>query len=109
MASIQCRATGALHTHESVADVKDCFAYEAYCNSPEAEADARAEAEAEMAYERHLEDRGWMEAAAFEEWEASRGVIPFHVAAEMADARLRAEVGNAAADTLQRFRAAATR
>lgn len=87
LSSIKCRATGALHTHESVAEVKNCYAYEAYCNSPEAEADARAEAEAEMAYERHLEDRGWMEAAAFEEWEASRGVVQFRDAMEAAARR----------------------
>jgi hypothetical protein len=39
--------------------------------------------DAEMAYERYLEDggtNGWMETAAFEDWERSRGVVPFDVA-----------------------------
>ena len=39
------------------------------------EAQARAEYEAEMAYERHLEDRGWAEHAAFADYERSMGIF----------------------------------
>lgn len=77
--SIKCGCCREVHA--SVAEVKDCYAQEA---------DAAAEYAAEMAAERYYEEggaNGWMEAAAFEEWEAAHGMVPFHVAMAEADAR----------------------
>lgn len=51
------------------------WAYEDEC--------AAAELRAEMAYERHLEDRGWEEARAFEAWEASQGLLSYEDASGM--------------------------
>ena len=48
--------------------------------------EAAAEYAAEMRNERWFEDRGYWEAVAEEEWEAARGVVPFHVAMAEADA-----------------------
>jgi hypothetical protein len=48
------------------------------------DAEARAEQEAELAYERHLEDRGYWEARADEDYERQMGVIPFDEAMRQA-------------------------
>jgi hypothetical protein len=56
--------------HDSVETVGYC-----YSTSYEQEAQAEADAAAELAYERHLEDKGWQEAAAHRDWEASRGIF----------------------------------
>jgi hypothetical protein len=48
--------------------------------------EAAAEYAAEMAAERYFEDRGYWEAIAHDEWEAARGVVPFHVALAEAEA-----------------------
>jgi len=84
--AITCRATGAVHAHETVAEVKDCYDWKHYVDSGQAEADARAELAAEEAYERSFEDRGWAEAAAFADWEASRGLLSYEEARDLAGA-----------------------
>ncbi|WBB94129.1 hypothetical protein [Verrucosispora sp. WMMC514] len=61
--------------HESVTAVRDC-----YRRAAEEEAAAEADAAAELAAERALEDRGYWDARAQEDWEAAHGVIPFDVA-----------------------------
>ena len=45
---------------------------------------AEAEAAAELAYERHLEDRGWEEARAQEDYEARMGCLSFQEAYDQA-------------------------
>lgn len=92
--------TDEVHHHESVAQVRLCFArkddfglrsIEEKALLEQWDEEMRAEAEAEMAVERYYENRGAEEDYAFEEWEAARGVVPFHVAAEMAE---RARLGD---------------
>lgn len=61
--------------HDSVATVQHCYAVR-YSQ----EADQMAEQAVELAYERHLEDRGYEEARAQDEHEARNGVISFHQA-----------------------------
>lgn len=61
--------------HINVAAVREC-----YRRWRELEDDAKAEHDAEMAVERALEDRGYWEARAQEDYEAQMGVIPFDVA-----------------------------
>lgn len=82
-----------VHHHESVAQVRLCFARkdEFGLRSLEEEAleeqwgeEARAEYEAEMAVERYYENRGAEEDYAFEQWERDRGVIQFEDAYRMA-------------------------
>jgi hypothetical protein len=58
--------------HASPASVRECYRLTA-----EAIADQEAEIAAELAYERHLEDRGYWEARAQEDWEERHGVIQF--------------------------------
>lgn len=59
------------HQHDTIEQARQCehFAEE-----------ARDEFDADAAYERHLETRDWAEQAAFEDYEARMGVIPFDVA-----------------------------
>ena len=61
--------------HNSVAAVKLCYAITA-----EQVAEVEACAAAEQGYERYLEDRGYWEAQAQDDYEARMGVIPFDVA-----------------------------
>lgn len=83
---------GVTHHHETIAQVKLCFAREGGLRSLEEEAlleqwndEMRAEIEAEQAVERYYEDRGWAEALAQDEYEARMGVIPFDVAMRLAE------------------------
>lgn len=78
-----------VHHHESVAQVRLCFArkdefglrsLEELALEERWEDEARAEYEAERAAERYWEDRGWQEALAQDEYEARMGVVPFDVA-----------------------------
>lgn len=58
------------HTyHANPASVRECYRLAA-----EMEADEKAEAAAELAYERHLEDRGYWGARAQEQWEQAQGI-----------------------------------
>jgi hypothetical protein len=58
------------HTyHANPASVRECYRLTA-----EAIADQEAEIRAELAYERHLEDRGYEEARAQEAWEQTHGI-----------------------------------
>lgn len=87
MAQIRCgnrkahnQEIAAVHHHNCVADVRDCFAYPHGIPSIEEEL-AYYEDEPEdhydpdVAYERHLEGCMWQEYAAFAEWEAQMGLI----------------------------------
>ena len=73
------------HHHESVAQVRLCFARKEeglYSLEEEAlleqwEDEARAEREAEMAVERYFEDRGWEDAFTQREHEDRMGVVQF--------------------------------
>jgi hypothetical protein len=56
--------------HADAASVRECYRLTA-----EQDADSRAEIAAELAYERHLEDRGYWEARAQEDFERNHGVI----------------------------------
>jgi hypothetical protein len=61
------------HTyHANPASVRECYRLTA-----QMEADQAAEMTAELAYERHLEDRGYWDARAQEDWEERHGVIQF--------------------------------
>ena len=81
------------HHHQTRAQViLCCHRGQDYINSIEQDAENEefaaqqaAEIAAEMGYERMLEDRGWEEARAQEEYEMRMGVIPFDVA--LANAR----------------------
>ena len=55
--------------HANPASVRECYRLTA-----EAIADQEAEIRAEQALERYLEDRGYDEARAFENWEARHGI-----------------------------------
>lgn len=68
-----------LLNHTTAAEVAACYA-----DAEEAQAQANAELAAELAYERHLEDRGWQEALLQEQVEAARGVIGFREAWHLA-------------------------
>lgn len=73
---IRCGAHGRIKVyHDSTETVRYC-----YGKMRSDQAEAAAEAAAELAYERHLEDRGYYEARAQEEHEARHGVISFHQA-----------------------------
>ncbi|WP_431728522.1 hypothetical protein [Verrucosispora sp. TAA-831] len=61
--------------HETVDAVREC-----YLRWHQLDEDANADHAAEMAAERALEDRGYWDARAQEDWEAANGVIPFDVA-----------------------------
>jgi hypothetical protein len=83
--------------HDTISQVRACA--QAYYERQQIEADRRddmaAERAAELAYERHLEDRGYYEARLQEEMERRQGVIPFDEAlrdAEEADEAVRAQV-----------------
>lgn len=65
--------------HANPASVRECYRLTA-----EMIADQEAEIRAELAYERHLEDRGYDEARAQEDWENRNGVIQFEDAYRMA-------------------------
>ena len=65
--------------HANPASVRAC-----YRATAEMIADQEAEIAAELAYERHLEDRGYWEARAQEDWENRNGVIQFDEAYRMA-------------------------
>lgn len=58
--------------HANTVSVRECYRLTA-----QMEADQAAEIAAELAYERHLEDRGYWEARAQEDWEERHGVIQF--------------------------------
>ena len=58
--------------HANPASVREC-----YRQTAQMEADQAAEIAAELAYERHLEDRGYWEARAQEDWEERYGVVQF--------------------------------
>jgi hypothetical protein len=58
--------------HANPASVRECYRLAA-----QMEADQAAEIAAELAYERHLEDRGYWDARAQEDWEERHGVIQF--------------------------------
>jgi hypothetical protein len=68
-------------THPTAADVRKCYenkyAWEAYLESGEAEAEAAAEAWAEGAWLRHAENAGWQETELTRQVEDSRGVVQF--------------------------------
>lgn len=55
--------------HADPASVQECYRLTA-----EMIADQEAEIRAELAYERHLEDRGYWEARAQEQWEQTQGI-----------------------------------
>lgn len=79
--------------HNSVAEVRLCFARKSGIPSIEEEEDARQgeegwpEYDPDAAYERHLENAGHEEAMLQEQMEAAAGVIPFEVALANANAR----------------------
>lgn len=58
--------------HANSVSVRECYSL-----MVEALAYQEAEARAELAYERHLEDRGYWEGRAQEDWEERHGVIQF--------------------------------
>jgi hypothetical protein len=61
---------GERHTyHANTASVRACYQLTAQMN-----ADQEAEIAVELAYERHLEDRGYHEARAQEAWEQTNGM-----------------------------------
>lgn len=65
---------------------------------------SRAEQEAELAYERHLEDRGYWEARADEDYERAMGVIPFDEAMRQAEREAqRNKVRDEQAELLAKF------
>jgi hypothetical protein len=73
---IRCGAHGRVKVyHDSTETVRYCYA-----KMRSDIAEQEAEAAAELAYERHLEDRGYDEARAQDEYEQRNGVIPFDVA-----------------------------
>lgn len=72
------------HYHWSVDEVRECYSapkgilsIQEEVMAYEDEQAARAEWEAEMAYERHLEDAGWAEAAHEQDREAAMGILSF--------------------------------
>lgn len=65
--------------HQNVEAVRACYAI-----TREQEAQQKAELAAELRNEQWFENRGWDEARAQEDWEASRGVIPFDEAMRQA-------------------------
>lgn len=71
--------------HESIAERMGFDSADAMFHASYAIEEAASEMAAELANERYFEDRGYDEARAFEDWEASRGVIPFDVAMREAE------------------------
>jgi len=71
--------------HRDVATVRACSEIRHWERQTE-----RAEINAELAYERHLEDRGWQDARAQEDHEARMGVVDFQTAWAESDAALAA-------------------
>lgn len=63
------RARGQEIRHANTASVRACYQLTAEMN-----AEQEAEAAIELAYERHLEDRGYHEARAQEAWEQTNGM-----------------------------------
>jgi hypothetical protein len=62
------RPYGDAHTHDTAQEARDCQdAFDSYVYEQETDPD--------LAYERHLEDAGWYEARAQEEWEAAMGIV----------------------------------
>jgi hypothetical protein len=99
---------GGQNHHESIAQVRLCFARPGGLPSLEEEAylaqdDAQAQSdwEAEQAAERYLENRGFDEARAQEAWEDARGVISFEDA--MAAAEAEAHPGEISAEDFDRL------
>lgn len=71
---------GQCQAHHANADtVRECYRITAA-----QEATVRAEQAAELAYERHLEDRGYWDARAQDDYEERHGVISFSDAWDMA-------------------------
>lgn len=70
--------------HDTVGDVRDCFAEAAHWNEVDSEANYLAEAAAENAWLRHAEDAGWQEALLDRAMEDARGVVQFEDAYAMA-------------------------
>jgi hypothetical protein len=66
--------------HANSASVRECYRIDR-----ERIAESNAEIAAEQAYERHLEDKGYWEAKAQDDYEARMGVIQFEDAWDMAD------------------------
>lgn len=61
-----------LSFHSTATDIRNCYA-----DVAEGQAQAEAESAAELAYERKLEDAGWQEATAQDDYEARNGVVGF--------------------------------
>lgn len=70
-AGVRCgnHGRGARVHHANTASVRACYQL-----SAEMAAEQEAEAAIELAYERHLEDRGYHEARAQEAWEQTNGM-----------------------------------
>ena len=81
------------HYHWSVAEVRECYAAPKGILSIQEEVMAYEDDgvyEAEMAYERHLEDAGWAEAAHERDREAAMGILSFEDAWDLASPGTRA-------------------
>lgn len=69
----RCRNHGHdLVRHANAASIRECYRL-----TRQMQADMDAEIAAELAYERHLEDRGYWDARAQEDYEARMGVVQF--------------------------------
>jgi hypothetical protein len=95
----KAKDVGALH-HQSVAQVRECFATEGGLPTIEEEEqqyqDYLSEVDPDAAYERHLENLGWEEAALQDRMEAEAVVISFEDAmanAERAEQARRVRLG----------------
>lgn len=88
-----------VHHHENAAQVRLCYnvscgvaSIEEEAQAHEDEMAARAEREVEMRYERHLEDAGYWEARADEDYERALGIRDLDMSDVYADAaRMEAE------------------
>lgn len=87
----KAKDVGAVH-HDSVAQVRLCFATEGGLATVEEEEqqyqDYLSEVDPDAAYERHLENAGWQEAALQDQMEAEAGVIQFEDAMRNAERNL---------------------
>lgn len=89
--AVHGKGWGVQHHHTSVAEVRECFATRGGVPSVE-ESEAAQEAwgeDPDAAYERHLENAGWRESAAQEDYEAAMGMVSYEEARDAALAAYR--------------------